>query len=203
MDFAWTDEQLSLRAEAAAVAADAVARLGRSNDSWINGYSKEFSLELGRRGWIGMTWADNRWSGSAGLPVGRDASNNLIWANMFNINADDISKAYGASSTDLNAGVVHRFMPQWSVRAAVVHFGKASTGNPTERGQSNSMWLGTLGLGYDIQPGWSVYGYTGVAQFARQGLAPLSMPSNSAFTGIDSRVSKNGNWAGLGMVYVF
>ena len=52
MDFAWTDEQLSLRAEAAAVAADAVARLGRSNDSWINGYSKEFSRELGRLGWI-------------------------------------------------------------------------------------------------------------------------------------------------------
>jgi hypothetical protein len=145
----------------------------------------------------------NRWSGSGGLPVGRDASNNLIWANMFNVNTNDITKAYAARSTDFNLGVVHRFMPQWSVRAALVHFGKASTENSTERGQSNSMWLGTLGVGYDIQPGWSVYGYAGLAQFARQGLAPLSMPSNSAFTGIDSRISKNGNWAGLGMVYVF
>lgn len=56
MEFAWTPEQVALRAEARAVAADAVARFGRHNDSWINGYSKEFSRELGARGWIGMTW---------------------------------------------------------------------------------------------------------------------------------------------------
>ena len=43
MEFSWTDEQVALRAEAAHVAADAVARYGRHNDSWINGYSKEFS----------------------------------------------------------------------------------------------------------------------------------------------------------------
>ena len=63
MDFSWTPEQEALRAEAAAVAADAVARFGRSNDSWINGFSKEFSKELGARGWIGMTWPDNPYSG--------------------------------------------------------------------------------------------------------------------------------------------
>jgi alkylation response protein AidB-like acyl-CoA dehydrogenase len=64
MDFSWTPEQEALRAEAAAVAADAVARFGRSNDSWINGFSKEFSKELGARGWIGMTWPDNPYSGT-------------------------------------------------------------------------------------------------------------------------------------------
>ena len=64
MDFSWTPEQEALRAEAAAVAADAVARFGRSNDSWINGFSKEFSKELGARGWIGMTWPDNSYSGT-------------------------------------------------------------------------------------------------------------------------------------------
>jgi alkylation response protein AidB-like acyl-CoA dehydrogenase len=63
MDFSWTSEQLALRDEAAQVAKDAVAKYGRSNDSWINGYSKEFSKELGRRGWIGMTWPDNPYSG--------------------------------------------------------------------------------------------------------------------------------------------
>lgn len=56
MEFRWTDEQEALRAEARAFAADAVARFGRHNDSWINGYSKECSLELGARGWIGLTW---------------------------------------------------------------------------------------------------------------------------------------------------
>jgi alkylation response protein AidB-like acyl-CoA dehydrogenase len=65
MEFSWTAEQHALREEAAAVAADAVARFGRSNDSWINGYSKEFSKELASRGWIGMTWPDNPYSGPA------------------------------------------------------------------------------------------------------------------------------------------
>lgn len=58
MDFTWTAEQVALRAEARAVGLDAVARYGRHNDSWINGYSKEFALELGQRGWIGMTWPE-------------------------------------------------------------------------------------------------------------------------------------------------
>jgi alkylation response protein AidB-like acyl-CoA dehydrogenase len=56
MDFAWTPEQVELRREAAAVAADAVARYGRHNVTWMNGYSKEFSRELAQRGWIGMVW---------------------------------------------------------------------------------------------------------------------------------------------------
>ena len=38
------------------VAAEAVAGFGRFNDSWINGYSKEFSKELAAHGWIGLTW---------------------------------------------------------------------------------------------------------------------------------------------------
>ncbi len=71
MDFSWTAEQQQLRSEAATMAANAVARFGRSNDSWINGYSKEFSLELGRRGWIGMTWPDNPYSGSAAPAIDR------------------------------------------------------------------------------------------------------------------------------------
>jgi alkylation response protein AidB-like acyl-CoA dehydrogenase len=71
MDFSWTPEQLTLRATAAAVAADAVARFGRSNDSWINGYSKEFSKELAGHGWIGMTWPDNPYSGTASPAIDR------------------------------------------------------------------------------------------------------------------------------------
>jgi alkylation response protein AidB-like acyl-CoA dehydrogenase len=71
VDFAWTPEQLALRAQAAAVAAAAVARYGRHNDSWINGYSKEFSAELAKRGWIGMTWPDNPYSGSARPAIDR------------------------------------------------------------------------------------------------------------------------------------
>jgi alkylation response protein AidB-like acyl-CoA dehydrogenase len=56
MEFGWTAEQQSLRAQARQVAADAVKTYGRHNDSWINGYSKAFSRELAGHGWIGMTW---------------------------------------------------------------------------------------------------------------------------------------------------
>jgi alkylation response protein AidB-like acyl-CoA dehydrogenase len=71
MDFSWTSEQAALRADAARVAADAVARFGRHNDSWINGYSKEFSKELAAHGWIGMTWPDNPYSGPARPAIDR------------------------------------------------------------------------------------------------------------------------------------
>lgn len=71
MDFAWEPDHLTLRETAAAVAAEGVARYGRANDSWINGYSKEFSQELGRRGWIGMTWPDNPYSGARTHPLQR------------------------------------------------------------------------------------------------------------------------------------
>lgn len=56
MDFSWTPEQQELRAQARKVAEEAVARYGRHNDSWINGYSKEFAREMAAHGWIGMTW---------------------------------------------------------------------------------------------------------------------------------------------------
>ena len=67
MDFAWSNEQVLLRKRARELAADAVARYGRSNDSWMNGYSKEFSRELGREGFIGMTWPVEY--GGAGRPA--------------------------------------------------------------------------------------------------------------------------------------
>ena len=65
MDFDWSPELVALRERAATVAAEAVAMYGRSNDSWINGFSKEFSRTLGTSGWIGMTWPDNPYSGPA------------------------------------------------------------------------------------------------------------------------------------------
>ena len=56
MDFAWTDEQQELRRRARGVAEAAVRAHGRHNDSWINGFSKEFAAEMSANGWIGMTW---------------------------------------------------------------------------------------------------------------------------------------------------
>jgi alkylation response protein AidB-like acyl-CoA dehydrogenase len=70
MDFDWTPEQIALREQAREVATDAVARLGRHNDSWINGYSKEFSKELAAHGWIGMTWP-TEYGGGGRPPIDR------------------------------------------------------------------------------------------------------------------------------------
>jgi alkylation response protein AidB-like acyl-CoA dehydrogenase len=56
VDFDWPPELDKLRQEAEEVAARATADLEILEDSWINGYSREFSLELGERGWLGMTW---------------------------------------------------------------------------------------------------------------------------------------------------
>jgi alkylation response protein AidB-like acyl-CoA dehydrogenase len=70
MDFAWTPEQLELRAQARKVARDAVERYGRHNDSWINGFSKEFAKEMAALGWIGLTWP-SEFGGGGRPPVDR------------------------------------------------------------------------------------------------------------------------------------
>jgi alkylation response protein AidB-like acyl-CoA dehydrogenase len=66
MEFAWTEEHQRLRAEAAEVAADAVARFGWHRDSWINGFSTAFAKEMAARGWIGLTWPPEH--GGGGRP---------------------------------------------------------------------------------------------------------------------------------------
>ena len=70
MDFAWSPEQITLREQARQVASDAVARYGRHNDSWINGFSKEFAQHLAALGWIGLTWP-REFGGQGRPPVDR------------------------------------------------------------------------------------------------------------------------------------
>lgn len=56
LDFSLPPELEELRARVRAVALDGVERFGSFTDSWINGYSEEFSKVLADNGWIGMTW---------------------------------------------------------------------------------------------------------------------------------------------------
>ena len=70
MEFAWTSEQVELRERARTLAEDAVARFGRHNDSWINGYSKEFAKEMAGHGFIGMTWP-TEFGGGGRPPIDR------------------------------------------------------------------------------------------------------------------------------------
>lgn len=56
MDFLFGEALLALQAEARAVGARAAAERPVHEDSWLIGTSREFSLELAERGWLGMTW---------------------------------------------------------------------------------------------------------------------------------------------------
>jgi alkylation response protein AidB-like acyl-CoA dehydrogenase len=55
MDFTLSPEIRELQATAREVAARAVAKLDAREDSWVVGFSKPFSRELGELGWLGMT----------------------------------------------------------------------------------------------------------------------------------------------------
>jgi alkylation response protein AidB-like acyl-CoA dehydrogenase len=56
VDFTLPPHVAALQAEARQVAAAWRARVEIPEDSWIVGCSRELSLELGARGWLGMTW---------------------------------------------------------------------------------------------------------------------------------------------------
>ena len=74
LDFRLTEELEALRAKARSVAAAGVAAHGVHSDSWINGYSKEFSATIAAEGWVGMTWPVEHGGG------GRPAIERLIVA---------------------------------------------------------------------------------------------------------------------------
>jgi predicted porin len=147
----------------------------------------------------------NRWSGAYAVqttpgPLGR-------WNSMFNVDwggtRDGVANpGYSARSTDLMLGARYRF-GQWTASTGLVYLGEASTANPSERGQGNSLLMNTLGLGYDVGNGLQLYGLAGMVHYGRRGLAPLSMPSHSAFSNVDSRVATRGNWFGAGAVFTY
>lgn len=72
----------------------------------------------------------------------------------------------------------------------MVYLGQAKTDNPSERGQSNTLLVNTVGLHYDFGNGLLVYSSGGRAEYRHKGLAPLSMPAHNAYTNIDSRVAE-------------
>jgi hypothetical protein len=146
----------------------------------------------------------NRWSGAHAVitVVGPPAQ----WNDMFNVDwggtRDGIANpGYSARSLD-GFGAVRYRLNNWSAWFASQLLGKASTSNPSERGQNNWATFTTAGLQYEFGHGLTAYGGVGSVTYGRLGPSPMSMPTNSAFTGVDSRVSKNGNWALFGLLYV-
>jgi hypothetical protein len=153
----------------------------------------------------------NRWSGAYAKLLYGAAENPLgqydLWNNPFNVDwsrdlGGGVYKGYPARSVDLMLGARYR-MGKWSASTGMVHLGTASTDNPTDRGARNSATVNTVALERELRPGLQVYGFAGMVHFQRRGLSPLSMPSHSAFTQVDSRLKSRGSWFGAGAVYTF
>ncbi len=189
-------------------------------------YDKRFDADLGSSGQsIAMVQATyqvdsklelsggmrgNRWSGAYAKllqsrfvnPDGYD-----IWNNPFNVDwtkdlGGGVYRGYPATSLDIVLGARYKF-GKWTASTGMVYLGPAATANPSERGQTNSAAINTLGLNYNYGQGFQMYGSLGMVNYARKGLSPMTMPSNSAFTNIDSRIKSRGNWFTAGAVYTF
>ena len=144
----------------------------------------------------------NFWSGANAVMTGGNT-----WNEMFNVDWDGVrsgvsNPGYSARSTDLMLGVLYR-MGQWTASTGMVYLGKAKTANPSERGQSNSALINTAGLKYDYGQGVQFNVQAGMVHYGRVGLSPMSAPDNESFTKIDSRVTDQGNWFTVGLVYSF
>lgn len=147
----------------------------------------------------------NRWSGAYAVVVlpGPPAQfNNPFNVDWFGSVNGVPNPGYAARSTDFALGARYR-MDQWTFATGLAYMGQASTRNPSERGQSNSALVNTLQATYAYGNGFEVSVFGGTIHYRRKALAPLSMPSNAMINGIDSRVTKAGNWVGVGAKYAF
>ena len=100
-------------------------------------------------------------------------------------------------------GARYKIDDKWAAYTGMVHLGAAATDNPTDRGQSNAVTFNTLGVSYDYSSGLRLNGVVGMVNYAKRGLAPISMPSHSTFSGVDSRVRSRGHWYGAGATFTF
>jgi hypothetical protein len=143
----------------------------------------------------------NNWSGSS---IGYDPATD--WKAGFNVDYSNLlllgSPGYPASSVDLLLGGRYRTGP-WSFVAGMVYLGAADTKNPSDRGQGNTALFNTLGVRYDYAPGLELGATGGMVHYGQKGLSPLSMPGNASFSNVDSRISQDGSWLTVGMLYKF
>jgi hypothetical protein len=94
----------------------------------------------------------------------------------------------------------------WQYTLGLVRMNRAYTKTPTEWGQSNAAIFANLGL-YRKLPELSKYvevyaGISGV-NFDNRNPAPLGMPGNTAFGGVDPRISKASNGFTIGANFNF
>ncbi len=149
----------------------------------------------------------NRWSGAYAVQLTPGAQ--AQWSNAFNVDwggvdANGVSNpGYAARSTDFMLGLRKYVSPKIVGYAGLTYLGKATTANPSERGQSNSATFVSLGASYVVLPGLTVSGSVNGVNYSRKGQAPLSMPAHNSFSNVDSRITTSGQWVSFEAIYKF
>jgi hypothetical protein len=149
----------------------------------------------------------SRWSGSA-VSCNYDSVNGYCLFGMDpGFNYGDAPAHYAGfrgSSVDAMLGWSH-YRGLYTYTAGFVWFGKASSDNPIEWGQSNSAISTNFGVHRklpEVHKGASVYGGLGWSRFSRIGPAPLSMPDN-LFLGVNPLYDRSGAALTVGFNIVF
>lgn len=128
------------------------------------------------------------------------------WTTAFNVDYSNpfatSNPGYSAVSVDVLLGLRYR-MDKWTFSTGMVYLGTAETNNPSDRGQNNSALINTFGAQYEYARGFELGATVGMVHYAKQGLSPMSMPGNSSFTNVDSRIASDGNWITVGAKYTF
>ena len=149
----------------------------------------------------------NRWSGAYAVQTTQGAL--AQWNNPFNVDWNGVdangvpNPGYSARSIDLMLGLRKYINPKLVGYTGLTYLGKASTDNPSERGQSNSALFASVGARYDLGGGLTVSGSFNAVAYGHKGMAPLSMPAHDAFSTVDSRIAKVGNWVSIEANYQF
>jgi len=189
---------------------------GNTNDPATSpGYKapSENVLILQGKYWWNPTWSftygvkRSWWSGQQQQcdygPVSPVASDCFWDQPGFNYASD--FRMHDATEYDVFLGAAYAWK-LWIFTLGGVRFNEAYTDTPTEWGQSNTATFLNLGVYRRVPeiPMFSgvtveVYGGLGRTMFGRQGPAPLSMPSNTAFGDVDPRTSESANKLVLGI----
>ena len=166
----------------------------------------------------GNYWHDEHWKFTYGLmrnwwsgqqqqcDYSTGISNCYYDQGGFNYATDN--RLHSATEYDAMLGLSYVQDALWTYTLGGVRLNKAYVSTPTEWGQSNTATFVNLGA-YRKIPNFSSHFdtsvYAGLArvQYGRQGPAPLSMPNNQAFSGVDPRVSRSGNTITIGTKLIF
>ena len=182
------------------------------DDTQLNGSGQSMFMLLGKYQ-IGTAYEVsggvrfNRWSGSYAVPLTQGAL--AQWNNPFNVNwggfdANGVpNPGYSARSTDLMLGLRKYINSKLVGYTGLTYLGKASTSNPSDRGQNNTALFASVGARYAMDNGLSISGSLNAVAYGRKGQAPLSMPAHDAFSKVDSRIANRGNWVSIEANYRF